>query len=221
MWQDGDIPPSTELSSWRLVRKWNFYMTVSTVVLSSKTCRSHPGETEADLSYLSIDGKVGRPAGRWDDLAYSILAPFRSDLPDVFHWVAKVVFCWSEGRCILKAMRTDPLVRFPYSEWMTSALNGGHVERRGSASAEWDVRRICRVGGIISSMFVEGHLESGIDRRRGCQGSCGRSPTRRRWDHHSAGDTDKKAEMSNVAMGSIELDMEELAETGQVRKEGR
>lgn len=106
---------------------------------------------------------------------------------------------------------------------MASALHGGHVERRRSAGAEWNVWRIGREGGIIGDMFVESHLESGIDRRRVCQGRSGggRSPARRRWDHHSAGDTDEKAEMSKVAMGSIELDMGGLAEASQVRKEGR
>ncbi len=115
-------------------------------------------------------------------------------------------------------MRTDPLVCFPYSEWMTSSLHGGHVERRRPAGAERNVWRIGREGGIVSDMFVESHLESGIDRRRVCQGrgGGGRSPTRRGGDHHSAGDTDEKAEMSKVAMESIELDMEELAS-----KEGR
>ena len=101
---------------------------------------------------------------------------------------------------------------------MTSSLNGGHVERRRSASAKWDVWRICRVPAVFGNIFAESELKSGIDRRRMCHGRCGGTRTRRRWDHHSAGDSEKKAEISDVAIGSIEPVMEGLAERGKVGK---
>ena len=116
-------------------------------------------------------------------------------------------------------MRANPLVCFPYSEWMTSPLDGGHVQSWGPASAKRDVWGICRVSAIFSRIFVESDLESGIDRRRVCHGSCIGAATRSRWDHHSAGDADKKVEMSDV--GSIKLGMAWRKNGWEEGKQGR
>lgn len=79
---------------------------------------------------------------------------------------------------------------------MTSPLDRGHVERRGAASAERDVRGISRIGGIAGRIPVESDLEGSIG--QWWMGQSGGGGGGGRWDHHPAGDVERSSGMPGM-----------------------
>lgn len=151
------------------------------------------------LTYLGVDGEAWFPTVGWNYFADSVFTSLWRDLLDVLHRVMEFVLCRSEGGRILQAMWTDSLVCLADGHWVTSLLDGSHVERRCAASAEGYVGRICWVASIFGSLSCQVDLKRSAG--RGWSGQCGsgRVPTRGRWDDHAAEEADSSFFMRRLS----------------------
>lgn len=98
------------------------------------------------LTYLSVDGKARVPRVRWNDLDNPVLASLWSDLSDVLHRLAKLVFARSVDWRIGNAEESGLLGGLPCgrhgnggkagAKWMASPLDRCQVEWFGPTRAE-------------------------------------------------------------------------------------
>lgn len=178
---------------------------------------SHPLQQQG-VTYLGVYGEGRGPILWWNYLAYAVLATLWSDLFDVFHGVSKFFLGRPEGWRILQTMRSNPLVGFPNSHWVTSPLDSCHIEGSSPTGAEGDVGSICGIlaagGGILGEIEVGRAIGTRWLARLGyCSG--GRAPTRRRRDHHGVKWTvESSATMKVDVVHSDGADMSGMEEYG-------
>ena len=171
-----DLLPSTELSSWRRVRKWNLCDTVSrschsnVFLTTALHCRfAQPTMFEdrrADgvSAYLCIDRKTRIPAIGWYYLRNPVLCGFQTNFSHVGHRILEIFLGRPEGRRFLQAVRSNPLRRFSHSQRVSSPLHGGQVQSGSPPHTERYMRSVHRIGAVAG---IDGMRRLGL-RCSGC-----------------------------------------------------
>ena len=139
-------PPSTELSSWRRVLKWNLWICgqfCSVVCLrtyrSGNMCMDLIARFGYNKTYRKVNSKIWIPAGRRNDFAYPIFTSFVVYAFDILHRISKLLL----GRC--KCGRFHQSMRPVPGRWLSSqgisALHSIHIQGRSATRTVWDCRR--------------------------------------------------------------------------------
>ena len=131
------LPPSTQLSSWRRVRKWN--LCVLSVLQHYPHFLVHQGHglggyRRGRSTYLQIDRKIRIPTVWWHDLTDAIFACFVRDGSYIFHRISKFGFGWAKSGCFAQLMRPIPYWQFSMCD-IAFPLDGSEIQRSRSPSA--------------------------------------------------------------------------------------
>lgn len=82
------------------------------------------------MEFLSVNGKVGIPRLRWDDLAYAIVLGFGKDVADVFERIFPFVFGGDVCRRLWNVEGPILSLRwFSTSSGLTSSLDRCKIQR--------------------------------------------------------------------------------------------